>query len=72
MEAPDDPRVGLFWEGERVRVTLDEELWAVADATEGRGWSKLIVLAGRFGRPLRELEEGAGLGAAPTPPPDGA
>lgn len=55
-EAPPPAAAAAFsWEGDRVALSLDGELWAVADLAEGCGWSKLIDLASRHGRPLREL-----------------
>jgi hypothetical protein len=55
-EAP-PPTAGaeFSWEGDRVSLSFEGELWAVADLGEGCGWSKLIDLASRHGRPLREL-----------------
>jgi len=63
-EAPEAGRAELFWEGDRVSLVLDGELWAVGDAAEACGWSRMIALAGRFGRPFYELEAEAGAASA--------
>jgi hypothetical protein len=55
---PPAATVTLAWDGDRVSVTIDGELWAVASRREGTGWSKLIVLAGRHGRPMHDLDRG--------------
>lgn len=56
-EAPEAKNVEFEWESDVLRLILDGELWAVADPTSRRSWSKLITLAGRFGRPLDEVDE---------------
>jgi hypothetical protein len=68
-EVPEDPAIELAWDGSRVRLALDGELWAVGDSNERCGWSKLIILANRFGRPLHELDMGERLETVRAPSP---
>jgi len=53
-EAPAAGMLELRWDADRVTLVIDGEPWAVVDASQQRGWSRLITLPNRFGRPLAE------------------
>lgn len=50
-EVPSKGKVEFLWEEDRVTLTLDGQPWGHADASQGRGWSRLLALPCRHGLP---------------------
>jgi len=53
-EAPAADQIAFIWSPRGVTLELDGEVWASVDIQGLRGWSKLIILPSRLGRPWAE------------------